>query len=221
MTKDELIEEYRDINVDHDWWECTYEDFIERLAEAGITVTTSDISFSGFWSQGDGAQFSLSGHTLLELVEGAQKWMVEEWPAYEGKGEDGKHTGGPIIEELHNYCVALLQSQEVYLLDGEARSIMNDTEVEVSTRDSFHCHSGGMSVEIEAGYDVNITDEQMRELQQLFTEHLRALADALYDELESEYDYQTEDEQVWDTIVANGLDEELTQDEEDDEPCNA
>ena len=221
MTKDELIEEHRDINVDYrGWWEFTYEDFIERLAEAGITVTTSDISFSGFWSQGDGAQFSMSNHTLLELVEGAQKWMVKQWPDYEGKGEDGKDAGGPIIEALHSYCVALLEEHEVKLLGGELRAVMDGVEVACKVDGGHYCHSGYMKAEIDAGYDVDVTDEQVREIEQLFTEYLRALADALYETLEEEYNYQTADEQVWDAIVANGLDEELTQDEEDEEPCN-
>ncbi len=52
----ELIEKHRDINVDHDWWDCTYDHFMEDMKQVGITV--KDMRFSGFWSQGDGASFT-------------------------------------------------------------------------------------------------------------------------------------------------------------------
>ena len=34
----ELVEKYRDINVDHDWWDFTYEDFKNDMREKGIEV---------------------------------------------------------------------------------------------------------------------------------------------------------------------------------------
>jgi len=51
------LEHYRDINVDHQWWEPINEGIVEEFAEQyGIRV--DDIRFSGFWSQGDGASFT-------------------------------------------------------------------------------------------------------------------------------------------------------------------
>lgn len=221
MTKDELLEKYADINVDDGWWTDTYKDFIDCLALAGITTYSRGICFTGFWSQGDGAQFRTFDHDLLGLVQAAQKWMLEQWPDYEGKGENGADAGGPIIAALHRYCVALLDSQEVYLMDGDTRSLMEDTAITVSTRSGTYCHSGGMSVEVTFAID-NYPDDDSTggDLEALFTEHMRALADALYKTLQEEYEFQTAEEQVWEAIVANGLDEELTHDEEE-EPCNA
>lgn len=51
-----IIENYRDINVDHDWYEYTIEDMTKILELLGFNDVK--IEFSGFWSQGDGASFT-------------------------------------------------------------------------------------------------------------------------------------------------------------------
>lgn len=58
MTKDELIEKYRYMNVDggYDWWESIEEDLRSDMDAIGFTV--DKMYFSGFWSQGDGACFT-------------------------------------------------------------------------------------------------------------------------------------------------------------------
>jgi len=42
--------------TDHDWWDHTYDTWKSALAQIGFD--NADISFSGFWSQGDGASFT-------------------------------------------------------------------------------------------------------------------------------------------------------------------
>lgn len=54
-AKEKAIESFRDINVDHDWYEFTYEYFKENCI-----FGVDKIYFSGFWSQGDGAMFEYS-----------------------------------------------------------------------------------------------------------------------------------------------------------------
>lgn len=44
--------------TDHDWWDCIYPDFTEIAGMLGVVVAERDISFTGFWSQGDGASFT-------------------------------------------------------------------------------------------------------------------------------------------------------------------
>lgn len=53
--KDKVLDKHRDINTDYDWWDCTCESWKEDLIESGFYDT--DIRFSGFYSQGDGASF--------------------------------------------------------------------------------------------------------------------------------------------------------------------
>ena len=50
-----LVEKNGDINVYDDWHSDSLEDFKTELAEEGFTDAT--ISYSGFWSQGDGLSF--------------------------------------------------------------------------------------------------------------------------------------------------------------------
>lgn len=51
---EKVLEKHRDINISFDWWDFIYEDFKEKNNEY---FDISNIYFSGFWSQGDGAMF--------------------------------------------------------------------------------------------------------------------------------------------------------------------
>ena len=52
MFSKSFIDENRDINVGFDWWTDMYEYWLDKLG-----YPDAEISFSGFWSQGDGASF--------------------------------------------------------------------------------------------------------------------------------------------------------------------
>lgn len=54
--KSKVLEKYRDINVDYEWWQWTEDEFHEILKIIGFWNIESN--FSGFGSQGDGASFS-------------------------------------------------------------------------------------------------------------------------------------------------------------------
>ena len=54
---DKVLENHRHINVEHDWWDFNYEDFVEYNNDC---FHIDRIYFSGFWSQGDGAMFEYS-----------------------------------------------------------------------------------------------------------------------------------------------------------------
>ncbi len=53
-VREQVIEDYRDILVTHDWWEPAMEGFYEKMQTYGLT---GELYFSGFYSQGDGACF--------------------------------------------------------------------------------------------------------------------------------------------------------------------
>lgn len=50
-----VIKKFADINVHDDWHNDSLETFKEELSEVGFT--DAEISYSGFWSQGDGLSF--------------------------------------------------------------------------------------------------------------------------------------------------------------------
>lgn len=55
--KAKILERYRDINTDHEWWNAMYSHYIsDRLEPMGYDDIK--INFSGFYSQGDGASFT-------------------------------------------------------------------------------------------------------------------------------------------------------------------
>lgn len=62
QAKQVAIEDNRNINTDYDWFEPMFEGFREKLDAVGFY--DSEIFFSGFWSQGDGACFDAKINAL-------------------------------------------------------------------------------------------------------------------------------------------------------------
>jgi hypothetical protein len=189
--QNELLEEYRDVNVDHEWWDFTYEDFKAKAHDLGIAVT--DISFSGFWSQGDGACFS--GHVddwhkiltatkqteLLQLAE-ENHWYFQ-------------------VTSRGSYC----HSYTMYgNLDAPIPENPYEEETEPLQYDAWEIKHGPIIATAEALED---------DLQTYF----RDLADDLYKDLEQEYNCLTEDEQIVDWILDNLDDDELKDPDDIDE----
>jgi len=64
-VQNKLIEKNRDVLVQYDdWYHPIMEGFCEDMSEAGHDIDPKDISFSGFWSQGDGASFTTKNGSL-------------------------------------------------------------------------------------------------------------------------------------------------------------
>lgn len=82
-----VLDKLRYINVDHDYWsESTIDDFKTELEDLGFSDI--EVSFSGFWSQGDGASFT------------------------------AKHNEGEITKSSHRYCHEMtMQCDDDALLD--------------------------------------------------------------------------------------------------------
>lgn len=72
-AKEKALEKFRNINVEHDWYEFTIDDWRGKLSEAGWgNLEAIEISFSGFWSQGDGASFTVKkmyDDNVLKLID--------------------------------------------------------------------------------------------------------------------------------------------------------
>jgi hypothetical protein len=74
-AKEKALTTYRDFNINFDWWDDEFEDFIELLSYMGIAVIKDSIRFRGFYSQGDGSGFSATVDIskLLDAVAN-QSW---------------------------------------------------------------------------------------------------------------------------------------------------
>jgi hypothetical protein len=183
--KQELIDRYRNINVDYEWWDFTHEDFFAICKILGVGLDKHEPSFSGFWSQGDGASFtgSYSAHNADNAPAEIRSYA-------------------PDGEELHRIADELCLLSRVYY--PAYASV---------TRSGYgnYVHSQTMYVSDPEPHDGDPEDwaDEIHEIVEEKLQYLmRDLADWLYASLEKEYDHLTSDEVVWETIVANELDKE-------------
>jgi hypothetical protein len=85
---DQEYNKWLEYTADYDWWDYIYEDFKAQCHAMHITV--DNITFSGFWSQGDGAAFA-GRVDLTALME--RKGLDVEFPAlYIGVKNDGSYS---------------------------------------------------------------------------------------------------------------------------------
>lgn len=193
--RDDLLEKYRNVNVEYDWWDSLFEYFAEQLTEIGITVSTHEVKlmngktrqdpniyFSGFCSQGDGAYF-----------EG----YVSDWPKF--LATLGKEDWAFWARE----CRWTASSTHSY---GNNMSINNELEAPENPHDEeedplrFHAWNIAYLPPSEA---------DLAALESEIEDEFNRLASGLYNDLEVEHDYLTDDEQVVDWILSHFDDEEL------------
>lgn len=181
----DLIDRHRDINVDHGWWGGIYDDFTSICKRMGISLDQHEPSFTGFWSQGDGASFT-----------GVFRGTVAE------TAPETIRNYAPVDGELHRIADELCILGRVYYR-AHARIWRQGR--------TPYCHSNTLRVSdlwpAEGDVD-DWADEVHDAVEEGLNRLFRDLADWLYGTLEREYDYLTSDEVVWDTIRANELDRE-------------
>lgn len=189
-----LIERYRDINVDHQWWDYVYSYFTEDMKAIGIDVRR--MYFSGFWSQGGGACFNGKlDNTLVYLDHHHQ----DQYPMIRKLLE---HSGEVYVEceqsgrYYHEMCTSIWVSA-----DTLAGMLPQPTEFHEQIAEQWQ----------------DLLNKEVDDFEEDVTEQWRTYMRDLYRELEEEYDRLTSDEAVWEAIEAN----ELYTDAEDEEDCDA
>lgn len=175
---EKILEKERHINVDYEWWDSTVESFQEELEVLGFA--NSDINFSGFWSQGDGASFTgdWDSEKMLTVKELKEKgidlsdWAVELRRILKGNLKDikAKYATFSIKRTSHHYC----HENTVDILDAE---YWNSKK-----KDRY-----------------SIPPEQEDDI----LEGCRTAMKAMYRILGKEYDYLTSDEAVEETLSIN------------------
>jgi hypothetical protein len=194
MTKTELIDKYRDINVDHDWWVHVTEQFTEDMLDNGIEVERT--YFSGFWSQGDGACFDGN----FTGPEGVKTFMDKHF----------KSDEYPTIRRLLSLggsVILNVRHSGRYYHENSIRSSLGMDKVSdfLYLPTDFHHH-------IAQTLD-DMLDNEASDFEDDCVKHFQTYMRELYKLLEAEYDHQTSDEAVWESIVANELDD-ITEPEE-------
>lgn len=193
--REQLIEQYRNINVDYDWWDGVYDQFKADMLAVGISVDT--MRFSGFYSQGDGACFTGSLDSSVTYLDHHHEGQFPMLRKLMELGGDVyvrcQHRG----RYYHEYCTTFGTEADLFYNCVESHSELQDAVV--------------------AAWQ-DLLDKELSDFEEAVTDQWRAYMRDLYHRLEEEYDHLTSDEVVWDTIVANELDvyEEADDDEYDE-----
>ena len=184
-AKDKARAWYRQVGLDHDWFEFVYDDFERICAILGVDLKTVPVRlygggtgqkpciwFSGFWSHGDGACFE----GRYSHATGAPRAIRDH---------------APKDNELHRIADVLqaIQRRNFYQLHAT-----------VTHRDRYY-HVYSMAISVER--DSPTRQDMTADTEEIVIEALRDLARWLYRQLEREYDYLASDESVDDAITAN------------------
>ena len=203
MTKDQFIEYYRDINVDHDWWDFTYDGFKQRMDDVGFTV--DEIRFSGFCSQGDGASFNGYVSDYEKFFVAADLPQAKLLALY-----TETLTNTISVEFSHSYRYV---HENTMILGGDRMPDMpGDTYFDDEDFEDAFEHLGSVRV---AALGAALRPLSTTKLEEYILDYLRAQARDLYRDLEKEYDHLTSDEAVWETIEANELHTEHLEDQQE------
>lgn len=198
---DKLVEKFHDFNVDHDWWDSTYDAFTHDMKAIGIDV--DKMYFSGFWSQGDGACFEGSvndwelmlksiGYTDPVLVAFAHdNWTFTSTQSGRYYHSGSMHFSDPLegTGETEEWLIS------VYGPEQDDDDLRNHVWAAKLTQFDF--------------------EQIHNELCEAFKSH----ADELYKMLEQEYEFLTSEECILESLNANDMLEDevkdLTEESED------
>lgn len=118
-----VLDKNRDINVDHNWYEYIISEWNKKLESIGFI--NAEISFSGFYSQGDGCCFKSSldlDHFLINDFEPLKKEEIDiayepylGWTAY----RQGKFVSYGCLsnDEMNQLCDSLVEFINEYKVD--------------------------------------------------------------------------------------------------------
>jgi len=180
MYDRELLDKYREINVDHgDWHDYIWEEFILEMRKKGINA--DDMNYQGFYSQGNGASFTgkidmsafLKVHGLEEHFMGATHFAsTDELPARLVRSGRFPHEGSIELD-----------------MDCDGWNNYNEDDLRHATYDTLYA----------------ILQDEWKDLEEDILNICRGYMKDLYRQLQEGYEALTSDEAVWDTIVANDL----------------
>jgi hypothetical protein len=170
-AKQTALENLWQINTDYEWGDYIFDDAKECAKLIGIDI--DDIFFSGFSSQGDGAQFT----GRYEYAPDGAKAIREH---------------APQDQELHKIADALqlIQRRHFYKLSASVSSSGRYSH-EYCTDITVYDEHGADGLYVDAETDETVTDL------------LRDFMRWIYSRLETEYEWQTSREVIEESIRAN------------------
>lgn len=174
--KNRVIEKARLINVDDGWWATTYGEIIQNdLKPNGFFDI--EISFSGFWSQGDGASFT-------------------------GRFDSSVYLEKLISENPTHHFRRLLQLIKAGLLDDYVATIKRDR-----WNNYVHWNTTSIYFNFQIMSKKNRGYSNIEKLIEVFDETITSeiirINKDIYKQLEAEYESLTTREQILETLSCN------------------
>ncbi len=175
-AKQKAIESFSDINVDYYWHESVYDDFKELCKTLHIEVDTKKTYFNGFSHQGSGSSFT----AWVDVKKCMSAIRDEKWKEY-----------AP-LEKLSFYDVTrnMLRIADICTCNIEP----SNRESSVKVNFDYTKYSN---------YETPNVDEVLEEIETFFEDVADTLNNWLYRTLEKEYEYQTSEAAIIETIEAN------------------
>jgi hypothetical protein len=183
-SRQKALTTYRDVNIDFDWWDDEFEDFIQLCSYLGITVIKDSIHFRGFYAQGDGSVFSAS----VDLPRLVQAVKNEAWKCYAPLQE---FPFRPI--EIDRRVMALLANN---LLPNEPQLFSKLRQYGIGANLGIYVINHG----------IKNRDNLFEELEKLedWLRHVATVLNSfLYQCLEKQYEFLTSDKTIKESILLN------------------
>lgn len=187
-AQEKIIENNLHINVHHDWWDSTYDDFKLSMSACGFDV--DDIRFTGFCSQGDGASFD---------------GRVDDWSLF----NESERLGLSEVQLNHinnEGSLVVSRSNSRYSHSNTMRASL-DLRVPYNEDDEdFAAVFCSYDDELrQAVFLSDLCQLDVASLEESITDALRGYADDLYADLEREYFYLISEEAILETMISNEM----------------
>lgn len=184
ISKAKALTTYRDLNVNFDWWDDEFEDFIELCSYMGIAVIKDKIKFRGFYSQGNGSGFS----AMVDIPKLIIAVANQSWKDYAPLQEFVF-----IVPQIDRRVMALVANG---LLPGEPQIIGRTSQYGVVT-------DLGISEVIKDGKTHDNIFEELDKLEEWLRSIAEILNRHLYQSLEKQYEFLTSDTAIKESILTN------------------
>lgn len=162
----------------HDWWDCVFDDFKERLAERGYDLDSCEFNLS--YSQGDYA-------TLLGRV------YLEKFMAYKPKAEDG--TEGESLADKYPALYLAIKDDGSRIELNSSRGYYRSPTTEVHESVAQTMPSGVFAfLDIETWAELISEQWTAADLEKEVRDDWESENKDLYRALQSEYDSLTSEE---------------------------
>lgn len=185
MTQPEsVLDKYRHINVDHDWWDAVYSLWEEKLELLGYHDI--QINFSGFYSQGDGASFTGRIHSRKAAQFMEQHDLAVKYPhVYALAGQH--YVSLRLQRNSHHYY-----HENTVSADGEMDTVYEpDDDSDLRDVALFEIYQKA--------------EHEFQSFVEDFEQISRDYMQKIYADLEVDYDYLTSDEAVRESLSINDI----------------